>query len=423
MNFVIILLLTNTLLFLSLLRFMNCFSKSTAPVYLRMIYIAAGSIFFIPIEIFLPLFLSVPILLILFSLFILGYSCSLKRHLLLMLSYTIVFLFTLPAGCFLFMVLKYLFPSLPPEISFSIAFFFSSVLHFLILQTVCIISEGHHAKLSFHLRVTLMIIPIISASIYIITVGLSFWKPDPILNILSLSIIFMVTISCLLHFTVIQKFQAVYEAEHQNELLIQEAALKEDYYRELELSQQETCRIRHDLCNQLAGLYDSLNDGTPAARQKLHELLGDLGATHTKIYTSNEILNSILKLKFSTAEKAHINIDYDIMIPKYLGIEYGDMGILFGNLLDNAIEACCRIPETQRWIRVTISYSAGGLVLIIENSKDEMEDNDLKTMKGKTPEHGIGTKSIRKVVEKYDGVIEFKDEAKRFEASAIIYGI
>ena len=123
------------------------------------------------------------------------------------------------------------------------------------------------------------------------------------------------------------------------------------------------------------------------------------------------------------AEKAHINIDYDIMIPKYLGIEYGDMGILFGNLLDNAIEACCRIPETQRWIRVTISYSAGGLVLIIENSKDEMEDNDLKTMKGKTPEHGIGTKSIRKVVEKYDGVIEFKDEAKRFEASAIIYGI
>ena len=44
-------------------------------------------------------------------------------------------------------------------------------------------------------------------------------------------------------------------------------------------------------------------------------------------------------------------------------------------------------------------------------------------MKGKTPEHGIGTKSIRKVVEKYDGVIEFKDEAKRFEASAIIYGL
>ena len=423
MNFVIILLITNTLLFLSILRFMNCFSKSTAPAYLRLLYIILGSILFVPIEIFLPPFLSGPLLLILFSLFILSYPCSIKKHLLLMLSYNAVLLLTLPAGCFLFMILKYLFPHLPPEISFSISFFFSSVLHFLILQTVCIISEGRHATLPFHLRLTLMIIPIISASIYVITVGLSFWNPDPILNILSLSIIFMVTISCLLHFTIIQKFQTACEAEHQNELLIQEAALKEDYYRELELSRQETCRIRHDLRNQLAGLYDSLNDGAPAVRQKLYVLLGELDDSEAKIYTSNEILNSILKLKFSTAENVHINIDYDIMIPKYLGIEYGDMGILFGNLLDNAIEACCRIPKMQRWIRITISYSAGSLILIVENSKDEMEDNDLKTIKEKTLEHGIGTKCIQRIVEKYNGVIEFKDEAKRFEASAIIYGI
>ena len=71
------------------------------------------------------------------------------------------------------------------------------------------------------------------------------------------------------------------------------------------------------------------------------------------------------------------------MLPKYLEIEYGDMGILFGNLLDNAIEACCRIPEPLRWIRLTSSYSSGGLILIVENSKNEEEDSDLSTIKEK----------------------------------------
>lgn len=423
MSFTIILLLTNTLLFLTLTRFMNCFARPSSPLYLRIGYVIAGSFLFLPIETLLPYAPSITLIFLILFLFTLGYSCKLHQHLLFALSYAAAFLIVLPAGHFLRFILTNLFSELPLDTTRSLSFFFCSILHFLILQTVCVIAESRRSRLTKQLFLPLVTVPLASASTYIITAGLSFWKPGPILSILAISVMFMVTVSCLLHFTIIQKFQLLYDARHQDELLIQEAKLKEDYYRELERSQQETRRIHHDLRNQLTGFIDVIGSDSSAALEKLSSLLGELDDSEPKIYTSNEIVNSIIKLKFQAAERSHIHIDFDIMLPKYLEIEYGDMGILFGNLLDNAIEACCRIPEPLRWIRLTSSYSSGGLILIVENSKNEEEDSDLSTIKEKPQEHGIGVKSVQRVVEKYNGAIRFIDEADHFEVSAIMYGI
>ena len=39
-----------------------------------------------------------------------------------------------------------------------------------------------------------------------------------------------------------------------------------------------------------------------------------------------------------------------------MNIDYGDMGVLFGNLLDNAIEANQGVDRKKRWINVSVKY-------------------------------------------------------------------
>lgn len=116
-------------------------------------------------------------------------------------------------------------------------------------------------------------------------------------------------------------------------------------------------------------------------------------------------------------------MDTQIHIPKRMQVEYGDIGVLYGNLLDNAIEACRKLPEAGRFIRIENKYVSGRLLLVVTNSKENEKNKHLKTTKKDTYTHGYGIASVRRVVEKYNGVVQFKDNGITFEVSVMMYGI
>ncbi len=140
-------------------------------------------------------------------------------------------------------------------------------------------------------------------------------------------------------------------------------------------------------------------------------------------YTVNPSVDTVLRIKLGLAKAEGIKVDFMILIPKRLEIDYGDIGVLYGNLLDNAIEACRKIPEKERFIRVENKYHAGKLLLVINNSKENRKNEHFKTTKKDLYSHGHGVASVRRVVEKYNGVIQFKDNGTTFEVSAMLYGI
>lgn len=84
-----------------------------------------------------------------------------------------------------------------------------------------------------------------------------------------------------------------------------------------------------------------------------------------------------------------------------------DICSLFGNALDNAIEAVCFIEEKdKRVIELTVKVSRGFLSVCVRNSYccDVVFDGDLpKTTKGDEINHGYGMKSIKSIVERYGG--------------------
>ena len=96
----------------------------------------------------------------------------------------------------------------------------------------------------------------------------------------------------------------------------------------------QALRFISDFCGRTPITHDN-----ELIRTKIKEIIGELEDSKKNLYTDNCILNSVLNIKYSAAQVADIKIESNIFVPKYMNIDYGDMGVLFGNLLDNAIEA------------------------------------------------------------------------------------
>ena len=222
----------------------------------------------------------------------------------------------------------------------------------------------------------------------------------------------------------VERYVFLMERRHIDAMYQQEMELKEDFYREVQESYEYVQTLKHDLKNQLISLYDIfLDEGGSEAGNKIKGLYFELKDDDNRIYTANPVLNSILKNKFSKAREHGIEVSSKLHIPKKLNIDCGDMGILYGNILDNAIEACQKIDGEERYIHLESKYSEGMLLLVVKNSKVSVVNIKLETTKANAKHHGRGIFSVRAVVEKYNGTAVFLDQTDHFITKAILYGI
>ncbi|MCU9807310.1 ATP-binding protein [Paraclostridium sp. AKS46] len=93
-----------------------------------------------------------------------------------------------------------------------------------------------------------------------------------------------------------------------------------------------------------------------------------------------------------------------------------DVCSIFSNMIDNAIEACIKIndKDRNRFINIKGTIVNGFFVIKCENSKVnevKFKDKNIKTDKRDSNLHGIGIKSIKTSVQKYDGelFIDYQD--------------
>ena len=126
-------------------------------------------------------------------------------------------------------------------------------------------------------------------------------------------------------------------------------------------------------------------------------------------YCDNRTLNYILNDKNDKCEKQ--NIAFTCMVLGQVGlIDDIDMCILDGNVIDNAIEAAAKCSDPYVNVEIT---SRGGIFMDVENPVKETflnRKNPFLTTKLDKNNHGIGTKSIRDIVAKYNGEIRYEEK-------------
>lgn len=221
-----------------------------------------------------------------------------------------------------------------------------------------------------------------------------------------------------------ERFSYLMNQRYEDELYREEMKYKETYYNEMEKRNQYIQDLKHNMKNRLYGLLHLLEQNdTEALAERIGVLCAELGKADSKKYSDNPVVDSVLRVKMGIAKEENITVDTVIRIPKEMKLDYGDIGVLYGNLLDNAIEACRKVKPEERFIRLVNKYAEGKLLLVITNSKDREVNKDLNTTKTDKEKHGRGISSVRKVVEKYNGTVDFEDQTDVFEVSVILYGI
>ena len=95
------------------------------------------------------------------------------------------------------------------------------------------------------------------------------------------------------------------------------------------------------------------------------------------------------------------------------------MANILGNLIDNAIEAA-RV-ETESFVEITIKQEKSFLIINIKNKCTKLiEIEEIKTSKRDSEFHGIGLRSVRRTVKKYDGQMAMYIKNKEFNTNILI---
>lgn len=193
-------------------------------------------------------------------------------------------------------------------------------------------------------------------------------------------------------------------------------------YRMLEEQYRQSERLRHDMKNHiiaLSGLFKSkewekLGDYLKKMESSSLETGGDI--------TGNKAVDALLYQKRKRAERENIEWECDVQIPKICCINEFDFCILFGNILDNALEACERLRCGEcRFINIQAKIVKKCFLLEVKNSMDITEKYaDGFTNKENPQEHGIGLQNVGDVVHKYNGVVNIEAENGIFVISILM---
>ena len=175
--------------------------------------------------------------------------------------------------------------------------------------------------------------------------------------------------------------------------------------------------------NNMIYLKELLNTDAEKAREFLDEYIGQNEATDEISKSENLAVDALINYKNMTAREKGITIHLESQIPAELPYESTDLSSILGNLLDNAIEATEKL-EVEKDIFVSLMYRKEKLLIKVRNPytgdlKKDRAGNYISEKKDRE-NHGIWLKSVRKVVEKYEGVMEIHTEDQIFEICVII---
>lgn len=192
---------------------------------------------------------------------------------------------------------------------------------------------------------------------------------------------------------------------------------------EIILRQNELRAFRHDINNQLTALSGYLDAGDLAgSRQYLAGISDHFKSASLAINTGNNALDAILSAKRALAENHGIRFTSKLRVQENLPIAPEDLCIIFGNALDNAIEACDRLPaDAERAISLHLLQDAHTLTCIITNTAPSRRSASFVTSKTDKAQHGFGLNNIREALDKYGVMPEITWEDGRFTLAFVFF--
>lgn len=211
--------------------------------------------------------------------------------------------------------------------------------------------------------------------------------------------------------------------QFQLEKLENQLKSQEKYYENLLKNYDYARRAKHDLNNHLNIIKYFVNTKDYEA---LDEYLNKVGEffPESKNFNicNNKVINAMCVEKKKKCTSMGIDINFNIDIPSEVELEPVILCVVFGNLLDNAVEACEKIktPKIKKFIEVSSKIEFNKLYIRVINSKGNTifrKKGRFITSKKNKSNHGIGIDNVKYAVYKNNGHVTFKDSNSVFEVN------
>lgn len=266
--------------------------------------------------------------------------------------------------------------------------------------------------------ISLVLIPL--ASLFMLTI--TFQSEGLTMFQIAVSVAVVLVINFTVFF-LFDRLARLYQEKQEKGIIEQQNKYYENQLQIINATQEVSSILRHDMKNHLSAvLLDIKNGDINEAEKYISDIVGVYRYGTEIVSTGYPAIDSIVNFKLQTAKKNGIRVSVNASLPPNLNFSSFDSTVIFGNLIDNALEAVTLLGE-KGFIDLAIHYSKGMLIIKISNPFKTIikKNGEFITSKADKNNHGYGLRSVRETVEKYNGTIEIETGGNIFTVTAILY--
>lgn len=247
----------------------------------------------------------------------------------------------------------------------------------------------------------------------------------PLISLLSL-------ISILLSAKVFRKMAEEGEEKLRLQIYKERMRSMDAHMKDIEQLYRSVRGIKHDMRHYIADIGMLLKTTSPTPEMLAQFDCYVRGLEHAvevhdmKYQTGNPVTDVIINRYEALAAEKQTSFESDFIFPESFGISVFDLSVILNNALENALEACERMPEGKRRYITLHSFCRGNMFFVeVQNSfcgflLHQKEENRLKTTKEDKELHGFGLKNIENCAEKYYGRAEYSAQNGEFQLCVML---
>jgi two-component system sensor histidine kinase AgrC len=240
-----------------------------------------------------------------------------------------------------------------------------------------------------------------------------------IFGLLSLCICIM----SFLIFFMITAFSRENQIRTDNILLKQEVSFQKQRIDMSKKSIEEFKQIKHDLKNYILLISGFIKNGDYSkAIEECNTIIKETDNTEKFIDCNSKMISIIINRNLQICKENFIDTKV-ALLGDFKGINEQDLSIIISDLLDNAIEYSLKVSREKRKITISIVNDNGYIKTVISNyiAESVLDDNhSMATSKKDAENHGIGHKSVQRLINRNSGIIQYREENQMFITTLIL---
>lgn len=254
----------------------------------------------------------------------------------------------------------------------------------------------------------------------------------PILSIIVPAILILSLLSILYVVKTFQNMIVLNREKNSWIILEKQIGSMQEHMEEMEHIYSGIRSMKHDMKNILAVIMELAGKDETELQTYLSEINKGFEQLEFRFRTGNTVADVLLNMKYHEAVRTIPDIEIDaerLLFSENMHIQSYDIGVIIGNALDNAIEACRKLKaeqqEAETFIRIS-SFTRGKMFFIeVENSfngkvRRKKQSEFPVTEKSDNRAHGMGLANIKHTAEKYHGGVDWTAEGKVFMLSVMM---